>query len=129
MAYCLLAMGAVALAAWPLGWLPDGPGPVCAAAVAAGGRPVGSLYRTRPVGRRSAAAAMLLVMSALAVAGSAAAAWVSPSAEDLGFGLGALVGVPLGAAAFTWRVNRSGRAVSESSAGGTPPRPHAGGAP
>lgn len=129
MAFCLLAMGVLALVAWPLGRLPDGPNPVCAAAVAAGGRPVGGLYRTRPVGRRSAAVAMLLAMSALAVAGSAATAWVSPSAEDLGVGVGALVGVPLGAAAFTWRADRTGRALSGSPAGGRPPRPHVGGAP
>ncbi|WP_406265754.1 hypothetical protein OH779_18655 [Actinacidiphila glaucinigra] len=112
MAFGLLGMGLLALVAWPLGWLPDGFGPVSVGAVAAGGRRLGDLYRKRPLGRRSAVAAALLVMSASAVAGSAAISWISPSAEDLGFTLGTLTGLPLGAAAFVGRINHRGRAVS-----------------
>ncbi|MFI8180806.1 hypothetical protein OG539_19480 [Actinacidiphila glaucinigra] len=122
MALCLLGMGLLALIAWPLGWLPDGFGPLSVAAVAAGGRPLGDLYRTRPPGRRSAVAAALLIMLASAVAGSAATSWISPSAEDLGFTLGALVGLPLGAAAFVGRINRRGRAVSGPSDRGAAPQ-------
>ncbi|MEU1538239.1 hypothetical protein ABZ461_08940 [Actinacidiphila glaucinigra] len=112
MAFALLGMGLLALAAWPLGWLPDGFGPASVSAVAAGGRRLGDLYRKRPPGRRSAVAAALLVMSASAVAGSAATSWISPSAEDLGFTLGTLAGLPLGAAVFVGRINHRGRAVS-----------------
>ncbi|MFI2298600.1 hypothetical protein ACH5AL_07140 [Actinacidiphila glaucinigra] len=120
MAFGLLGTGLLALVAWPLGWLPDGFGPVSVGAVAAaGGRRLGDLYRKRPPGRRSAVAAALLVMSASAVAGSAATSWISPSAEDLGFTLGALAGLPLGAAAFVGRINHRGRAVSR------PPDPDA----
>ncbi|MEU0187071.1 hypothetical protein ABZ312_38855 [Streptomyces sp. NPDC006207] len=115
MLLCLVPLGLLALVAWPLGWLPDSLSPVCTAVVVGGGRPVADLYRAQPPGRRSGVVAILFTMVALAAAGSAAASWISPSAEDLGFNLGALMGLPLGAAVFVWRINRSSRAVSSPS--------------
>ncbi|WUD77492.1 hypothetical protein OG937_40175 [Streptomyces sp. NBC_00510] len=116
MLFCLVPLGLLALAAWPLGWLPDSPGPVFAAAIAGGSRPIADLYRARPAGRRSAVAMTLFAVVGLPVAGGAIASWMSPSAEDLGFALGTVVGLPLGAAVFVWRINHRGRE-------GSSPRP------
>ncbi|MFJ4985235.1 hypothetical protein ACIP9H_15680 [Streptomyces sp. NPDC088732] len=112
MLWSLLFLGLLALVAWPLGWLPDDLGLMCMAAVGGGSGPVADLYRTRPAGRRSGVAAIFLTMLASAGAGSAAASWVSPSAEDLGFILGAVMGLPLGAAFFVWWINHVSRRAS-----------------
>ncbi|MFF3560941.1 hypothetical protein ACFYXS_12975 [Streptomyces sp. NPDC002574] len=107
----LVPLGLLEVIAWALGLLPGAALPSLAICVLAGGVPVAELYRTRPPGRRSAAAAGLATLLALVLLGDATEAWISPDTHDVGSALGGIVGLPLGAAVFAWRIKRAGRSV------------------
>lgn len=108
---CLVPLAVLGLIAWAFGLLPGTALPGLWLTVFAGGVPVAELYRTRPPGRRSAAVAALATLLALILLGDAVEGWISPDSFGVGSALGGLVGLPLGAAVFGWRIRRAARAA------------------
>ncbi|MFD3454336.1 hypothetical protein ACFWVC_19455 [Streptomyces sp. NPDC058691] len=109
----LVPMVLIGLIIWPLGLRPGGSFLTgLGLCIFVGGVPVAELYRTRPPGRRSAAVAGAVVLLAMTLLGGTAGFWISADDHDAGAALGGLAGIPLGAAAFAWRIRHAARAAA-----------------